>query len=384
MIVEKKYYMVIVGLLLITFLNTSCIKKSPDPSDVGKFNIAITNNDYKKVKFYIKHFNNMSNYMFGIELTRGVYEQWSPIMLTVYYNKDDTDILNLLVKNGGDINYMSSEGFSAFHIASMYNNTKALRYLINKGIDVNFLNNDGETALFPAISFKYIDAIQLLLENKIDINVKSNFNDYTVYHIIPWLEDISEEDRLEMFRLLTRYDPSSLDSPSRNGRTPFCLALSFGQYYLIDFFLEHGASVSKALNCCDAYDTHYMPLLHRKNKEYMIKLLDNCDGLLDGKDEDGYTLLMLGVLALNHTDIDYEILKLLAEKSENIEQEDIGGTTAFMMAVAMNRLDIARLLINMGADKYHVNKSGQNAIIYHEVFSKELGFPINTEIYSLF
>jgi len=219
--------------------------------------------------------------------------------------------------------------------------------------------------------------MRILLENGADISIKNNNNGNTVYHLIPWHEDITIEERKEIFSQLLQYDDSLFDEPEAHGYTPFSFTLVFGQYEMIDFFLEHGASVSKALNCGDP---DLKTLLQPYNKEYLMKLLNNCTGLLNGKDDDGNTLLMLGIAGIYDPEIDYETFKTLAEKYENIDQETPEGITAFMLAVALNKLDVARLLIDMGADKNHKNILGQDAIMFHEAFQKELGNSVNSKI----
>jgi len=367
-------------LLIIVLLYSSC-KIKPELYDIARFNIAITNNDIDTVKYYLKRYKNISNAMLSVKPILGYDEHLSPIMQSVYYNKEGTEILELLVRNGGNIHFLNEKNMDAIQFASLYENTKALLFLIDKGADINSKDINNETSLFSAVVYKNLEIMQILLENGADVNIKSNINNYSVYHFIPWLEDISTEMRKEMYNMLIQYDASSFDSLSASGHTPFSFTLSFGQYDMIDFFLEHGASVNKALNCGDTY---LGDLLHIYNKEYIIKLLNNCDGFINGKNENGNTLLMLGILSENDQDIEYETLKFLAEKSENIDQKNDEGATAFMLAVAMNRLDIARLLIDMGADKYHKNNMGLDAINYHEHFQREFGNPINPEVYKLF
>jgi ankyrin repeat protein len=364
------------------FLSCINIKKYPDLPDIGIFYTAIINNDIDTVKYYIKNYKYMPNVMLGSgPLGVGNEQPLSPIMMAAAHNKEGTEILDLLIKEGGNLNYVVNEtGDNAIIIASRHNNPKALQFLIEKGMDVNSRDINGSSCLFAAVALKAWDTLRILLENGANVNIKSNINDWTVYHIIPWLEDLTAEKRQEIFSLLMQYDDTFFDEPDVSGYTPFAFALTFGQYEMIDFFLEHGALVSKALNCVNE---ELRSILHPDNKDYLVKLLNKCTGPLNGKDENGHTLLMLGLLGTNIPEIEYEIYKMLIEKSE-IDQENNGGATAFMLAVAMNRLDIARLLISMGADKYHKDIIGQNAIEWHRIFQKSFGNPVNPEIYSLY
>jgi len=122
-------YFLVTNLLLI-----SCMKKNPALPDTLSFYNAIRENDIGKVKRYLRRYNNISNVLLGNGPLgmRGTTHA-SPIMMAVYNNKEGTEILDLLVKNGGNIHYVNEDGNNAIIYAVLFDNAKALIYLIEKG-----------------------------------------------------------------------------------------------------------------------------------------------------------------------------------------------------------------------------------------------------------
>jgi ankyrin repeat protein len=366
-------------ILFICFLSVACgIKKNPDLPDIGKFMVAVQNNDLDTVRYYIKYFNYITNVLvgdgpFGV----GGRIHMSPIMVAAAFNKEGTEIFDLLIKNKGHLEYVNEDGMNALLYAAQRNNVIAIEYLLKKGMDVNFTNVNGDSCLMTAICLKSFDAAKVLLEHGAKIDITSNVDGSSVYNMISYLPDIESETILEMLNLFMRYDPALLDVPQKEGFTSFSFAVLNGHYQTIDFYLEHGASALIVLNHVTE-NLEYLFL--SENQKYLIKLLENVDGGLNGANEDGQTLLMR---ALYYPELAYEIIKDIAEKSENIEQEAKGGITAFMLAIANNRVDAAKLLLEMGADKGREDIAGNTAIKYHERFQQMKNEPINPAITAL-
>jgi ankyrin repeat protein len=79
--------------------------------------------------------------------------------------------VNILLKNGANINHMSRDG-NALHIASQNNFIDLARKLIENGIDINAISPFGKTALHYACEIHYFDMAELLVNNNADISIK--------------------------------------------------------------------------------------------------------------------------------------------------------------------------------------------------------------------
>ena len=61
-------------------------------------------------------------------------------------------------------------------LAIEYGRTDVAELLLNKGVDVNYINNDGKSLISYAVICGQIKSVLLLIENGADINAKDNLN----------------------------------------------------------------------------------------------------------------------------------------------------------------------------------------------------------------
>jgi serine/threonine-protein phosphatase 6 regulatory ankyrin repeat subunit B len=358
------------------FALTSCFaQEDPSLNDIPKFFMAIKDGDIRKVKYYLTHFNGMANVRYADRPIPLGGLSLSPIITAARFNHESMEILDLLLENGGDLNYVDEKGFGALHYASIHNNVLAISYLLKKGMDVNSVDNMGGTCLLATVSLNNFEAARILLENGAKISILTTDFYHSVYTLSPLTMD--SNTLLKFLNLFIQYDSSFLDVPTKDGFTSFLLAVIARHYETIDFYLEHGASVTKVLNNMHP-DLEFLFL--PENQEYLIKLLQNANEPLNGTNTDGYTLLMRSIFY--YPSLGYELIKKIAELSEDINTEIPDGLTAFMSAVALNHPDVAKLLLNMGADKNHTDIDGNTALWYYKQFQQnEL---VNPEILDLF
>jgi ankyrin repeat protein len=87
--------------------------------------------------------------------------------------KGHTDIVELLLNNGANVNLAPYSGVSALHLASKYGHKQIVELLLNKGADVNAETSGKFTALILASEQGNIDIVKLLLDNGADVNAKT-------------------------------------------------------------------------------------------------------------------------------------------------------------------------------------------------------------------
>lgn len=140
------------------------------------------------------------------------------LMILASY-KGFSDIINLLIKYGGNVNLLSNREYSALHIAAWEGHCETvrilhengadfdkqtadkntplalaahgghvdvIRYLLQLGCDVNNVDRDGDSPLFYLVQRGSIEGVQLLLENGADPEICDNANTsplwIAVYH----------------------------------------------------------------------------------------------------------------------------------------------------------------------------------------------------------
>jgi len=114
--------------------------------------------------------------------------------LMIASSNGDKEIVQLLLAKGADVNLRTtaqivtamklgagfggtaeiySIGTSALNFAATHGHTEIVQLLIAKGADVNAKDEDGFTALMNASAYRHKEVVQLLLANKADVNAKT-------------------------------------------------------------------------------------------------------------------------------------------------------------------------------------------------------------------
>ena len=69
--------------------------------------------------------------------------------------RDDLELVKMLVKAGADVNARDNNGDISLHLACKTNDLKLVQVLIEKGSDVNRKNNNGDIPLHIACEYIY-------------------------------------------------------------------------------------------------------------------------------------------------------------------------------------------------------------------------------------
>ena len=93
---------------------------------------------------------------------------FSPLILACY--SGNIDIIEFLLENGADLNYVSQEG-TALMAVTVKGNFQLVDLLLEKGANPNLANSTGITALIYAVQFNNTELVRKLLANGADKNI---------------------------------------------------------------------------------------------------------------------------------------------------------------------------------------------------------------------
>ena len=212
-------------------------------------------------------------------------------------------------------------GATPLSSAALFGHTQIIALLLEAGADVNAKNRDGGTPLHNAAFLGQYEAAKLLLENGADVNIRNGDGGTpSDAAAVDW-----EATRFILGMLRIKVSREKIES---------------GRVEVVELFRQHGATTdttgeSNAL--CDAVRSGDLQTV----KEQLAGGVD-----INGGDSE------FGVTALSWAALldDTEIAKLLIEKGADVNAKNRDGSTPLHSAAFLGHTEIAELLIRKGAE----------------------------------
>lgn len=151
---------------------------------------------------------------------------------------NNTDIFDMLVSAGADINLQSNENFSPLMEACIYNHYDIVNRLLELGANVNAIGSKGRTAFFESES---TDVVNKLYNYGADLNIRDSTGNTPINALI--FEQYTMGDKYDVIALLIDYC-NNVNIPNDAGETPIFDAILFGRQDLICLFLKYGADIN--------------------------------------------------------------------------------------------------------------------------------------------
>src|SRR5262245_6481159 len=240
-------------------------------------------------------------------------------------------------------------GDPALVVAARDGDFEAVRTLIAKGVNVNELARDGSTALLWAVHQGDVKMVRAL------ISTGANFNTPNRYGVSPLLEASRAGDAAIIGELLKAgADVKKAVHPE--GETPLMAASRTGNVAAVDLLLEAGSNA----NAADTYQNQ--TALMRAAEEGHVDVVNALLGaganpntkahvspLTERKHADhatgGFTALMFAVRNGHEN-----VVRALVKGGADLKAANGDGLTATSIAITNDRFDLARTLMDLGAD----------------------------------
>ncbi len=230
-----------------------------------------------------------------------------------------------------------SSGSEVLFWAAGNGRTDICQLLIEKGADVNLVNGYGNTPLINAARYGHIDICQLLIDNGADINVQNHEG------LTAFLYAEEGGDRA-ICDLITAATENNI--PLNDNITQFEIECKVVGQEAQTLFYQ--SLVEQGLRPYTKNKDGKMALeLAVTNRNFnLTKVLIEC-----AKEKANFRYLTVTktfLAALKDQNI--ELIKFLIEAGIDVNLRFVSGNTALMFAAVQGRVDICQLLINAGAD----------------------------------
>lgn len=248
-------------------------------------------------------------------------------------------IVELLVKNGADINLQDEDGITFFMRLCEVGDVKDIAKMYEYVTDVNIEDWQNRTALMHAL---FVQGNLQIVDFLISKGAKTETEEESVLH---WAAMNSDRD---VFLHLYRKG-ASIIFEDNTGKDVFDKACIYGRYDLIDVMLENGEDINRVSE--EYKDTHLMKLClgcqaiftNTPLQRVAMLNLPKIPGFDDPMDEEGITFMK---------DQSYysKMAQYLIDKGCNVNARNEFGYTALSFACMRGSAELALTLIKNGAD----------------------------------
>ncbi len=228
----------------------------------------------------------------------------------------NTDIVQILLDKGANIEAKTKYGHTPLHIASAQGGTEIIQLLLSKNANKEAKDKNRSTPLHIAVWYGNTPIVKLLLDQGVDIEAKMN------------LGDISSEV-LEIQRIIDELDKLFLIKEDQieegNWGTPLYIAVLKGYPDIVKLLLHQGADIEVKNGF---YWRTALHLAVKNGNEPLVRLLLGNNANIESKDRDMLTPLYRAASAGHKS-----IVRLLLDQGAKVDAKDKYGQISIIMAV---------------------------------------------------
>ena len=279
---------------------------------------------------------------------------------------DNVGMVQSLLNKGADVNCRQDDLRTPLHLAAHCGELKVARMLVDHKADVDSQDNDGETPLHLLLentghddNNSILDLAQLLLERCTDTNIRAT-DGCTLLHAAAY------RGRLEVVKLLLNRGSTNPNVENEQGDTPLHL-MAQGKYNSE----EHGVGIARLLlergvdvNAQEKEDgwTSLHEAAYYGRVEVARVLLDyGANAKLETKECE----TALHIVSYGEYDSEEQgvgMARLLLEHSVDVDARNEDSWTSLHFAAFQGRTEVARVLLEHGANATLETKMGETAL----------------------
>ncbi len=290
-------------------------------------------------------------------------------------DRNREDVVRRLVEKGADIGATTTLGFTPLLFATRHNNVEAATLFLDAGSDVNTTSKDNLSALHLAVKRGHLEVAKLLLERGADVNADKP--GYTPLHWAAgtWDTELTGKNGMKT--------PKDHEWHSMRG-------VQEDKFEIVKALLDHGADPNAVLKtnpkvwgytvALPAKNSRPLALAAYAGAADVMRLLVERGADLSLRPDNYLTTLMLAVGASRTVWISQvteeeslEAARAALELGADVNEVNGQGNTALHEAAKLGLVEVARFLVENGANLEAKNKRGVRPIEIARYGADELG-----------
>ena len=272
---------------------------------------------------------------------------WMGRTLLVYALTKGSPVVKALLDAGIEVNAQDDLGATALSNAVINQDDEVFDLLLRYGADVKLLSDGGSIALQSAIANKHFDRVLRLLDLGIDINARSSDGETVLFAV---LDEHRSPRANEVQVLLERGAVVNIED--HYGNSPLKLAKKN-----LEEFLATEKSAMRAAKSGKLFSTT-PEMLQRDKRDYqqIVALLE----AVGAKEQVPAEMNLL--YAARIADLD-RVRKYLAAGEDVDAVDSKNGYTALMWSLSQDHHEVAKILLDNGADPNVIGNRGEESAL---------------------
>lgn len=266
--------------------------------------------------------------------------------LSVASSKGNEKIVRALIEGGANLNVQDSNGQTPLHLAIKGEWIEVMETILRAGADKESRNAKDETPLAYACVQNKSRAVQALVDAGANLETKFARRKTPLYH--------SASSGLTTIVEILIKAGANKDTPNKNGWSPLHASVNYKHTKISKMLLSAGAN-PKTENHLGF--TVLYTALYEEHQEIIPLIIEALHGEVNTKSCDGLTALHVAAQKNNAG-----AATQLCDAGAFTEAPDKDGWTPLHDAVAFESGEVARILVNAGANPLAKTKGGNNSI----------------------